>query len=131
MWLADLKVIDYEFLGFVKKSGNPLRKCLKNMLLIICVNVKINAGLEIPSLKMYWSTPTTHTIEKKTLTVATIINIPFAYIYIWLKCNPKSVGYYTQHRNLAQFGRALALGARSQRFKSFNSDQTYGGIEQW
>ena len=31
------------------------------------------------------------------------------------------------HRNVAQFGRALALGARSRRFKSCHSDFAGGG----
>lgn len=42
------------------------------MFLIIYVDVKIDAGLEIPSLKMYWSIPTTHKWEKEKLPYSAI-----------------------------------------------------------
>lgn len=76
-----------------------------------CVDVKIDAGLEIPSLKMYWSTPTTHKWEKEKLPYSAI-NKSMAVLQLVVSDNVKFTprgagGKYAQYCGVMQRSAAV------------------------
>lgn len=76
------------------------------MFLIIYVDVKTIAGLEIPSLKMHWSAPTTHKWEKEKLPYSAI-NKSMAVLQLVVSDNVKFIprgagGKYARYCGMEQ-----------------------------